>query len=155
MKALVAIGSFDDDRLMDGREENFAGGGGSLRRGAVERGGRAVREGAALSAFARGRDADAGGGAVKSRRIRRGGEREEALQFFLRALALQPDFVPSHASAGIVLRELGRLDEAEAHHREATRLAPDRAELHLNLGNVLLAQRRRDQAEAEFRQALR
>lgn len=78
----------------------------------------------------------------------------EAILEFEQALRLYPDYAKAHASVGINLVSLGRLDAAAAAFERA--LAgdlddDDRAATHLQLGNLRVAQRRFEDAAREFR----
>ncbi len=65
---------------------------------------------------------------------------DDAVQSYLRALQIQPDYLEAFYNLGNVLRDLGQLDEAAFNYRRALNINPDCAEAHFNLGLVHLAQ---------------
>jgi tetratricopeptide (TPR) repeat protein len=82
------------------------------------------------------------------------GRHEDAIAHYHRALALSPDYAPSHSNLGALLRARGRLDEAIEQYRRALELEPAYPSAHYNLGNALLAQGRAADAADQFRRAL-
>jgi tetratricopeptide (TPR) repeat protein len=81
--------------------------------------------------------------------------REEAVQCFRRALALDPLAFPAQYGLGLALTDLRRPAEAEVALRAALRLAPDHVAAHSNLGDVLRGLGRLDEAAASLATALR
>jgi tetratricopeptide (TPR) repeat protein len=63
---------------------------------------------------------------------------EEALQWFDRALELQPDFIQSLTNKALVLGQLHRFDEAIASYHRLKSLDPDNAEVSISLGHLQL-----------------
>ena len=53
------------------------------------------------------------------------GRHKEAVEYFNKALELEPDDYMFHGNMGLSLNELGRAAEAEKHFREVLRLHPD------------------------------
>jgi tetratricopeptide (TPR) repeat protein len=79
---------------------------------------------------------------------------DEAVAWFRRAVALQPDLAPAHANLGLLLVALGRHREAEAPLRAALARAPAHAVLNNALGVALQALLRDAEAEPCLRAAL-
>jgi tetratricopeptide (TPR) repeat protein len=79
---------------------------------------------------------------------------EEAVQNFLKALQLDPDFEHAHNNLGIILDEQGKIDEAIVHFRRAVEIKPNFAKALNNLGTVLLKQDKTNEAIEHFRKAL-
>ena len=67
---------------------------------------------------------------------------QEAVFFFRRALALNPDFAAAHCGLGNALSALGLLDEAEAAYRNAIAAAPEFIDAKVCLGILLLTRGR-------------
>jgi tetratricopeptide (TPR) repeat protein len=63
---------------------------------------------------------------------------EEALQWFERALKLQPDYIQALTNKALVLGQLHRFDEAIASYHRLKRLDPDNAEVDISLGQLHL-----------------
>lgn len=84
------------------------------------------------------------------------GARDEAIDWYTRAIEHSPDDASYHIFLGGLLARLGRLAEAEAVHRRGTQCAEGYVdEAYLNLGYVLRAQERFAEAAACFREAIR
>ena len=75
---------------------------------------------------------------------------QQAERFARKALEIDPASGPAHASLGMALWGLGRLDEAEAHCREALRLDPSRLVNRLNLAVILRQSGRMAEARALY-----
>ena len=75
---------------------------------------------------------------------------EQALGYFLAAVAARPDAVEARANLGLVLGMLGDLDESEMHLRESLRLEPGQASTRANLGFLLVLKGREADAIEEF-----
>ena len=82
-------------------------------------------------------------------------EGEKAVDFFNKALGLDPANVEVLNNLGISLQYLGRNDEAKAAYERALSHEPERMEVLQNLGVLMLNQDRYDEAAEAFRQALR
>jgi protein O-GlcNAc transferase len=80
---------------------------------------------------------------------------QEAVAFFGRAAAADPDNAMAHCNHGNALRELKRYDEALASCERAIRLRPDYADAHNNRGAALQELGRTDEALASFERAVR
>src|ERR1700726_2457413 len=79
----------------------------------------------------------------------------EAEPFYLRAVALDPDFKEAWMNLGLVLLGRGGPHDALACQRQALRIDPDSADAYNNLGMVHYAQGNIAEAESCFRTALR
>jgi len=76
-------------------------------------------------------------------------KREEALQYYLKALELRPEFVDAHIAAGKALTSLGRSKEAVDQLREAVRLDPENEVAHYRLAQAYREQGRLAEADHE------
>ena len=83
------------------------------------------------------------------------GDREGAIDHFLRAVQIAPGVGEVHCDLGLALFEARRLREALFHCGEAVRLAPNLAPAWNNLGNVLRELGRTTEAKANYVEALR
>jgi tetratricopeptide (TPR) repeat protein len=50
---------------------------------------------------------------------------DEALQYFQKAISLEPQFANAHYQAAIILKQKGSITEADYHFREAVRINPE------------------------------
>ncbi len=73
----------------------------------------------------------------------------EALQHYLKALELRPEFVDAHIAAGKALTSLGQANEAVEHLREAVRLDPENEVAHYRLAQAYREQGRLPEADHE------
>jgi len=80
---------------------------------------------------------------------------EEAIEHYLHALQIKPDYEKAHYNLGNVLNEQDRTEEAIEHYLQALRIKPDFEEAHINLGNVLNKQWRKEEAIEHYLHALR
>ena len=80
---------------------------------------------------------------------------EEALQFIITGVSLNPRIPNGHNSKGSVLHKLGRMVEAKAAFEEAIRRNPSYANAHFNLGLVLYQTGNVTGAVHQFRTALK
>ncbi len=78
------------------------------------------------------------------------GRHEEAVQSFLAATGLNPDFADAWNNLGIVLGELARSSEAESAFRRAVTLDPGYADAHFSLGEILAARGKHTEARRAF-----
>jgi serine/threonine-protein kinase len=79
---------------------------------------------------------------------------DEALPFFLAAVALRPESPGAYFNLGQAYRNNGRLDDAITAYREATRLKPDYAEAYFSLGIALGKKGAVDEAITAYREAI-
>ena len=80
---------------------------------------------------------------------------DEAIAYYRRAIATQPDYAPAYNNLGTALREQKRIDEAVASYQQALELQPEFATAHFNLANVLIEQGNPGAAIDHFERALR
>ncbi len=83
------------------------------------------------------------------------GRTDEAIDHYLQALQIKPDYENAHYNLGIALNEQGRTAEAIDHYLQALRIKPDYEKAHYNLGNPLYKQGRTEEAIEHYLQALR
>lgn len=79
----------------------------------------------------------------------------DAVAYYERCLAIDPERQSAHYNLGNILLKLGRLRDAEEHLRAAVRLAPAQADAKANLAALYVQQRRFVEAEKLLRDALR
>jgi spermidine synthase len=82
------------------------------------------------------------------------GGQPEAVAFYERALALQPDSAGLHTALGVLLARRGESESGLTHLRRALELDPGSAEAHNNAGLVLNTLGRPQEAMAHYRAAL-
>jgi predicted O-linked N-acetylglucosamine transferase (SPINDLY family) len=83
------------------------------------------------------------------------GQLQEAEQFYLQILQVDPNHVDALHSLGVIAGQTGRNDLAVDYLQAVLRFKPDFAAAHNNLGNVLFQQGKFPEAVASYRQALR
>ena len=83
------------------------------------------------------------------------GELDEAIEHFLQALRIKPDYVDAHINLAVVLDKQGRTAEAIEHYLQALRIKPDYEKVHFNLALALDKQGRTAEAIEHYLQALR
>ena len=76
----------------------------------------------------------------------RAGRFDEAIQSYLRLLAVRPYHAELHNNLGVALRLVGKLEASVSHHRLSLAADPGNPALHSNLGNALRAANRLDEA---------
>ena len=79
----------------------------------------------------------------------------EAIEYFQKALEINPDSAETHNDWGKVLLEQGRTAEAIEHFQKAVEIDPDCAEAHNNLGILLAAQGQTAQAIKHYQIAIK
>lgn len=83
------------------------------------------------------------------------GKRAEAIDYYTRALEVDPEYANAHNNLGVELMDDNRLPEAVEHFREALRLAPDFGMAYNNLGMAEMGMGRFDEAASAVREAIR
>lgn len=83
------------------------------------------------------------------------GRLNEAIEYYLAALRINPAYVVAHYNLGAALDKQGRTDEAVAHYLEALRVHPRYVKAHTSLGGILDKQGRTDEAIDHYLEALR
>jgi tetratricopeptide (TPR) repeat protein len=78
---------------------------------------------------------------------------ESAIEYYAKALEVDPDYGNAHNMLGYLNYFLGRYDEALRHLEEYSRLAPNEANPHDSRGEILHALGRYEAAIEEFREA--
>src|SRR5207244_12272853 len=63
---------------------------------------------------------------------------DEAIAYYRRAIATQPDYAPAYNNLGTALREQKRIDEAVASYQQALKLQPQFATAHFHPAYVLM-----------------
>ena len=82
------------------------------------------------------------------------GEADQAIDHYVQAVALRPDYAEAHYNLGRLLVEQGQLDNAIAHYERAAAINPADAEAQNNLGVTLFGIGRADDAIAHYYKAL-
>jgi tetratricopeptide (TPR) repeat protein len=83
------------------------------------------------------------------------GRTDEAIEQYVQALRLKPDYFEAHNNLGNALAAIGNSGEAIEQYHRALRLHPGFAEAHYNLGNALGEAGRTDEAIEHYHAALR
>jgi tetratricopeptide (TPR) repeat protein len=83
------------------------------------------------------------------------GRVEEAIQQYLTAIKLKPDYLEAHQNLGGTYAKQGRVEEAIQEYLTALRLKPDYPGAHNNLGLAYYNQGRLEEAIKEYAEALR
>ncbi len=87
--------------------------------------------------------------------LKKQGRTAEAMEHYLQALWIKPDYEIAHNNLGNALDKHGRIAEAMEHYLQALRIKPDYEKAHNNLGNALDKQGRTAEAMEHYLQALR
>lgn len=82
------------------------------------------------------------------------GRTDEAVQHYLEALRIEPNYWDGHYNLANALDRIGRMDEAIEHYREALQIKPHHEKAHNNLGIVLYKKGRTDEAIKHYLEAL-
>src|SRR3990167_412280 len=80
---------------------------------------------------------------------------DEAIKYYKKALAIEPNYTGAHNDLGDALRYKGLLESAIMEYQTALRLKPSYPKAHNNLGNIYYQEGRLDNALEEFRIALK
>jgi tetratricopeptide (TPR) repeat protein len=84
----------------------------------------------------------------------KGGQADEAIAHFQKALEINPADAEACYNLGIALQQKGRVEEAMAHYQKALAMQPRMAGAHVNLGDALMQKGEVDKAIAQFQEAL-
>lgn len=87
--------------------------------------------------------------------LARQGRTQEAIENYLKALGVQPDYSMPHYTLGEIFSQQGKFAEAVFHYQEAVSIDADFTEAHNNLGNILSQQGDLDGAIRHYRRALK
>lgn len=84
----------------------------------------------------------------------RGGDLENAITAFCKAIELDPSYAPAYNNVGLIFKNTNRLHEAEAFFCRAIKLSPNDCYAYNNLGLVLMDFGNLQKAEECFRRAI-
>ena len=87
--------------------------------------------------------------------LAREGKTEEAINYYQKALSMDPSYLRALNNLETVLEKQGRAEEMIPHYLEALRLNPNDFDIHCNIGDTLLKQGKAEEAEIHFKEALR
>ena len=87
--------------------------------------------------------------------LKKQGRTKEAIEQYLQALRIKPEYVDAHNNLGVALFEQGRTKEAIEQYLQALRIKPEFEGAHNNLGNAFSKQGRMKEAIEQYLQALR
>ena len=79
---------------------------------------------------------------------------QEAIDYFQRAIQLQPNYLHAHLSFGKFYQDLGRLADAKTEYRTAVRLSPLSIQARNDLGELLFNEGRLTEAGQEFQRSI-
>lgn len=82
------------------------------------------------------------------------GRLDRAVESFVKALKIKPDFAEAHNNLGIALKDLGKPEEAIASYSKALQIEPGHFQAHNNLGIALKALGKHEEAIASFSRAV-
>jgi tetratricopeptide (TPR) repeat protein len=78
----------------------------------------------------------------------------DAVEYFLRAIRLKPNYTDPHLNLGSAYTEIGRTEAAELQLRAAVALSPLNTRAHNELGKLYLGAGRLSEAEEQFRRSV-
>jgi protein O-mannosyl-transferase len=78
----------------------------------------------------------------------------DAIEYFLRAIRLKPNYTDPHLNLGSAYMEIGRTEAAELQLRAAVALSPLNTRAHNELGKLYLGAGRLSEAEEQFRRSV-
>lgn len=87
--------------------------------------------------------------------LNKDGNATEAVEHYLDALRIKPDYADAHYNLGIVLKDQGKTAEAQKHFMEAVHSNPEHVKAHNNLGYIFAEQNRLDEAIYHFSEVVR
>ncbi|MCK4809470.1 MAG: fused MFS/spermidine synthase [Candidatus Omnitrophica bacterium] len=79
---------------------------------------------------------------------------KQAINFYKKALKINPDYAEGYSNIGAALARQDKLDEAVLEYTKALEINPDFAEANYSMGNILLLQGKVKQAESYFKKVL-
>jgi tetratricopeptide (TPR) repeat protein len=82
------------------------------------------------------------------------GRIDEAAEWYVKAVAVAPDYFKAHYNLGNTRYEQGRLEEAADAYRRALRINPEYADAHFNLATTMYRMERLQDAARHYRRAL-
>jgi tetratricopeptide (TPR) repeat protein len=83
------------------------------------------------------------------------GRTAEAIDHYIQALCIKPDYAEAHHNLGLALDKQGRTAEAIEHYLQALRIKPNYVDAHNNLAIALFHKGNIEESIAHFRKALR
>ncbi|MDY7093144.1 MAG: tetratricopeptide repeat protein [Acidobacteriota bacterium] len=86
--------------------------------------------------------------------LQRRGQPQQALEWYQRAIEIDPEYGEAYFNLGNTLADLGGPEPAIRAYREALKHRPDLAQVYVNLGRLLRAQGSAVEAQAVYRQGL-
>jgi Flp pilus assembly protein TadD len=78
----------------------------------------------------------------------------ESVEYYKKALRLNPEYVNAHKNLGDILKSQNNLNEAAAHYNRILQIEPNHVEAHFNLGTIFQMQNKLDRAENYYRRTL-
>ncbi len=87
--------------------------------------------------------------------LKKQGQTEEAIEHYLQALQIKPDFEDAHNNLGNALKKQGQIEVAIEHYLQALRIKPDYEKAHNNLAIALFRKGNIEGAITHFRKVLR
>jgi superkiller protein 3 len=84
----------------------------------------------------------------------RSGQLDEAIRWYRKTLAIQPDNPAAFSNIGVALQAKGKLDEAVTSYQIAITIKPGFADVYSNLGSALQEQNKLDEAVANYQKAI-
>ena len=85
----------------------------------------------------------------------RHGQRNEAVAFWQKCLAIDPMYFNAHRGLGIVALDKGEYEQAFEHYRTAAQIRPGAEGLHVKMGEALVGLGRYDEAIRELKEEIR
>jgi tetratricopeptide (TPR) repeat protein len=82
------------------------------------------------------------------------GRTEEAIQHYIEALRIEPQYPEAHYNLGNALAKNGEMNEAVVQYLETLRINPQHPKAHYNLGLAFVSQGKSDEAILHYREAL-
>ncbi|MHC4397735.1 MAG: tetratricopeptide repeat protein, partial [Planctomycetota bacterium] len=83
------------------------------------------------------------------------GRTDEGIDYYLKALQINPICADTHRYLGWAYQQKGKVDKAIEHYSQSLRIIPTNAKVHFSLGLIYQGQDRFDKAVEQYREALR